>query len=222
MAKPSEKRLILAVGAVLIAIASLVGVGVLLRILNEVVSLSIFDDQNYVNSDEFERNFAFILYFVVAGSWTYVVWDATNSTWRRGLLYGIAVLFFGSFTLINYLGADALIPLSFLAVTNILFAFVSTVCVALIWMVNFTLIEAKILKYMSLFALATFGVCLPLVFNLFYFAVRLGMVDKDNVKSLFLSGAVYILSALSGIAVSAINYTVMDRIKGRAASTPSA
>ncbi|NEH27442.1 hypothetical protein [Rhizobium ruizarguesonis] len=218
MDKTSEERFVLAVGAVLIALASLVGVLAVSIFLGYLLPrIQIIPGEPVINSDDLASYLPLLLYFVVAGTWTYFVWDATNSTWRRSWLYGIAVLFFGSLSVANYFGGDALIPVRWQALINIPFVFVSVVCIASLWTASFTVLEAKILKLMTLFTLATFGVILPTVFSIFYVAFRFGMMDMDDLKTDFISGATYTLSALLGIAVSALNYLIMKWIKKRTA-----
>jgi hypothetical protein len=212
--KSDDERFALAVGAAVIALASLVGVlaaSVLLRYL--LPGYQETSGEDTINAHALRDYKALTLYFLVAATWTYFVWDATNTSWRRGWLYGIAVLFFGSFSFGNYMGGAMLIPVRYQALINIPFAFVSMVCVSSIWGTNFTLIEARILKYITLFAVATFGAVLPIVFSLLYVAVRLGMIHKDELQPLFMSGSVYVLCSIAGIAVSALNYIVMQRIK---------
>ncbi|QKD01492.1 hypothetical protein [Mesorhizobium loti] len=223
MGKTAEERIILAVGAFLIALASLVGVLVAFTAINALLP----DPPNIpgvdiINPKELRRDAALALYFTVAATWAYLVWDSSNFTWRRGWLYGISVSFFGALSLPNYLGGDLLVPLWWQAVINIPFAFVSIVCAILIWNVRFGEIEARVLKHFTLFTLATFGIALPIVFNIFYAAVRMGILDKDNITTMFMSGAIYILSAIAGIAVTALNYLVMEGIKVPPVATPPA
>jgi hypothetical protein len=216
MDKTSEERFVLAVGAGVIALASLIGVWAASILLGYLLPdpEPVCGGLN-INSDDLASVIPLLLYFVVAGTWAYLVWDATNSTWRRSWLYGIAVLFFGSLSIANYFGGDALIPVRWQALINIPFVFVSIVCIASLWAASFTLLEAKILKFMALFTLATFGAILPIVFNIFYVAVKFGIMDKNDLKTNFMSGATYAMSALLGIALSALNYIIMKWVEKR-------
>jgi hypothetical protein len=203
-----ERRLILGAGAVLIMFVAIIAVVFLRLLLFNFAPHASYGDKNILPDDLGGYVIPMVGVLIAASPIVYLMWDKTNSSWRRAWLYTGATLVIGAFSLTNYWSDDTLVPISWQATMNIALAFSATVAISLLWDVSFSLTEAKILKYMSIAALCAFGVILPTIFDLAFFAIKLNIVAKDEALMVlvFAKDSITAICAIGGLALAVLKY----------------
>jgi hypothetical protein len=207
MATTVERRLVLAVGAILIMSVAFAATLILrFLLISTPMALNGFDAK--VVSPEVVETFLPVIGFAIAALTSgYLLWDRTTASWRQAWLYTTTVLTVGIFSWANYSSSDSFIPVSWQAILNLVLAFSGCVSIALLWNVSFSLTEAKILKYISIVALCAFSVLLPIMLDLAYVGIILKLINKDEALTVLIFGkTIAAICALGGLALGVLKY----------------
>lgn len=138
-----------------------------------------------------------LCFFVASLSTAYLLWDRSAAKWRRGWLYGLSVVIVGSFSWTNFLAADTLVPIWWQLTLNLLLAICGTIAIAVLWPVQVSLVEGRMLKYLSIAALLFGAVTIPIMFDLGFLAYKLGV---SNSNTSFVDTSTKVIAALAGFA----------------------
>ena len=186
-----ERRFLIGIGAFLIVVVALVG-AIELRFLLFAITPPPASPGSNINVDVHGTIAPVIGFLISLPAIAYLLWDTTDRTWHRGLLYAIVVLAVGGLSYANYFSFDSLSPLWFQAFLNVILAFAAFMSISLIWNVEFNTTEAKVCKYSAIAGLGAFGLFLPIFFDLAYFARKLNLA-KEGIEFLVFSKEVITL-----------------------------
>jgi hypothetical protein len=207
-----ERRFLLGLGAILIMCMAVV-IALVLRLLLFALTPPQGPPDTNINVD-FQGTVVPTVGFIVSlPVISYLLWDSSNHTWRRGVLYMVVVLVIGALSYANYISFDSLAPLWFQAILNVVLAFAASMSIILLWYVEFKTAEARVFKYAAIFGLGAFGVLAPLLFSLIYLGARLHFASKNQEILVFSNNAVALACAVGGLILALLKYRDDHRAK---------
>jgi hypothetical protein len=115
--------------------------------------------------------------FALATGALFVVltWNRAVGTWKRALLYSIAVVVLLLLSGANFVNRDSLVAHHIQAIVNLVLAFVSGVVVLSLMRARMATPEATVFRLGAIALLSSLGIALPLLFSVLWFLARLHM-----------------------------------------------
>lgn len=124
---------------------------------------------------------------------------------HRAWLYVLVLLVMIPITMLNYDQGDIVLARWAQVGVNLLLIFLAT---SVVWWLSALPAEApdaKVLKYMTMTGLVTVGVCVPALFTILWFFVKIRLVTYDQNRAIPV-GAVSAISSVIGVVFSWLNY----------------